>query len=175
MNWDAIGAIGEIIGAVAVVATLGYLGLQTRNMKDATKAATNAIRSTALIESGRYWSDEILHLAVSTDMASIVAQGVEDAKKLDDNQRERLVAWYAQHLVATDALYYQFKDGALPPELWESHENAIAGLLNYDSFLRVWDAGYIPTSPGFRDYVNTLREGGRASDWSYHSKARIFD
>ena len=27
MNWDAIGAIGEVIGAIAVVATLGYLSL----------------------------------------------------------------------------------------------------------------------------------------------------
>ena len=25
MNWDAIGAVGEVGGAIAVVATLGYL------------------------------------------------------------------------------------------------------------------------------------------------------
>ena len=30
MNWDAIGAIGEMIGAAAVVASLLYLALQTR-------------------------------------------------------------------------------------------------------------------------------------------------
>jgi hypothetical protein len=24
MNWEALGAIGEIVGAVAVIATLGY-------------------------------------------------------------------------------------------------------------------------------------------------------
>ena len=30
MNWDAIGAIGEIIGAAAVVAALMYLSIQTR-------------------------------------------------------------------------------------------------------------------------------------------------
>jgi hypothetical protein len=28
MNWDAIGAIGEVIGAVAVVASLVYLAVQ---------------------------------------------------------------------------------------------------------------------------------------------------
>jgi hypothetical protein len=27
MNWEAIGAIGEIIGAAAVVASLGYLAV----------------------------------------------------------------------------------------------------------------------------------------------------
>jgi hypothetical protein len=30
MNWEAIGAIGEVLGAVGVVATLGYLAFQLR-------------------------------------------------------------------------------------------------------------------------------------------------
>ena len=30
MDWDAIGALGELIGAVAVVATLVYLSSQLR-------------------------------------------------------------------------------------------------------------------------------------------------
>ena len=30
MNWDAIGAIGEIVGAAAVVATLVYLSRQVQ-------------------------------------------------------------------------------------------------------------------------------------------------
>jgi hypothetical protein len=28
MNWEALGTIGEIVGAVAVVLTLGYLAVQ---------------------------------------------------------------------------------------------------------------------------------------------------
>lgn len=31
INWDAIGAIGEIVGALAVVVTLVYLAIQTRH------------------------------------------------------------------------------------------------------------------------------------------------
>ena len=31
MNWDAIGAIGEIVGAIAVVATLFYLAVQIKH------------------------------------------------------------------------------------------------------------------------------------------------
>ena len=30
MNWDAIGAVGEVVGAIAVIATLVYLSLQIR-------------------------------------------------------------------------------------------------------------------------------------------------
>ena len=37
MNWEAIGAIGEVLGAAAVVATLGYLAVQIRQNSRAVK------------------------------------------------------------------------------------------------------------------------------------------
>ena len=37
MNWEAIGAIGEIVGALAVVLTLGYLANQVRHAKEAPR------------------------------------------------------------------------------------------------------------------------------------------
>jgi hypothetical protein len=36
VNWEAIGAVGEIVGALAVVLTLVYLALQVRTAKRAT-------------------------------------------------------------------------------------------------------------------------------------------
>ena len=35
MDWNAIGAIGEILGAVGVIITLGYLASQIRGSHDA--------------------------------------------------------------------------------------------------------------------------------------------
>ena len=44
MDWDAIGAIGETIGAVAVVISLLYLGVQIRSQtKQAQIAAMHDI------------------------------------------------------------------------------------------------------------------------------------
>ena len=42
MNWDAAGAIGEIIGAVAVVATLAYLATQIRHSNNQAGANMGA-------------------------------------------------------------------------------------------------------------------------------------
>ena len=44
MNWDAIGAIAELIGAIAVVLTLVYLAVQVRHSKESLDANTSAIR-----------------------------------------------------------------------------------------------------------------------------------
>ena len=44
MNWDAIGAIGEIVGAIAVIVTIGYLALQMRrNTRSVRSAAAQQI------------------------------------------------------------------------------------------------------------------------------------
>jgi len=40
MNWDALGAVGEVVGALAVVLTLGYLAVQIRH---STKSAEDAV------------------------------------------------------------------------------------------------------------------------------------
>ena len=43
MNWDAIGAIAELVGAIAVVGTLFYLAIQVRHGKEATEANTQSL------------------------------------------------------------------------------------------------------------------------------------
>ncbi len=49
MNWEAIGAIGEILGALAVVLTLGYLAVQVRHTRlAAADAYSGPLRSLIL-------------------------------------------------------------------------------------------------------------------------------
>ena len=56
MNWDAIGAIGEVSGAVAVVVTLIYLAGQLRQNTQALRSSTyEAINSSAFS-----WSDSVM-------------------------------------------------------------------------------------------------------------------
>lgn len=55
MNWDAIGAVGEFIGAMAVVASLIYLAIQVRQSKASgeREAAFEMIRSFQTAEFSR--------------------------------------------------------------------------------------------------------------------------
>ena len=47
MNWEALGAIGEIVGAVAVVVTLGYLAVQIRQNTRSAKVFSNQLVDSA--------------------------------------------------------------------------------------------------------------------------------
>jgi len=48
LNWDAIGAIGEILGAAAVVATLVYLAIQVRSAKSAAADVNRLSRAVGV-------------------------------------------------------------------------------------------------------------------------------
>ena len=48
MNWDAIGAVGEIVGAVAVIATLIYLAIQIKDSARAARSAAVTDATTAM-------------------------------------------------------------------------------------------------------------------------------
>ena len=49
MNWDALGAVVELLSAIGVIATLGYLGIQVRHSKNATEANTRQMRGQAIV------------------------------------------------------------------------------------------------------------------------------
>ncbi len=168
MNWEAISAIAEIVGSVAIVVTLVYLAVQIRQ-------STRASQSAARFESGRYWSNEAMQGALSPDFAQILSVGLENPETLTDTERERLIMWYTEHFLMKDTLYQEYIAGMLPEETWAVHEKILRGLMNYESITKCLDAGFIPLSDGFISFLDRLREESKDSGWSYHAKARIFD
>jgi hypothetical protein len=52
VNWEAIGAIGEVVGALGVIATLVYLAAQIRQNSNVVRSATRQAISTAQTELG---------------------------------------------------------------------------------------------------------------------------
>ena len=57
MNWDAIAAVGQVLGSLAVFITLVYLLIQARHARDATQRAISQSRYEALRHSYE-WASE---------------------------------------------------------------------------------------------------------------------
>ena len=79
MNWNAIGAMGEILGAVGVIITLIYLARQIRQNTRATRLATAQSVSAA----ARDWNRPLL---LDPELAWTFQVGTEDPTKLDTSQ-----------------------------------------------------------------------------------------
>jgi hypothetical protein len=76
MNWDAIGAIGEILGALSVLITLIYLATQVSEAKRATKAQTENAVQTA-------WGEKTAVMGESKEKASLVLRGFNSYDDLE--------------------------------------------------------------------------------------------
>jgi hypothetical protein len=67
MNWDAIGAGGEVLGAIAVIATLLYLGMQI--------SQTNRIaKSSVARELQQKYSDVYTLIATNAEIRGLVTK-----------------------------------------------------------------------------------------------------
>lgn len=114
MNWEAVGAIGEVAGAIAVVVTLVYLALQIRHSTQATRIAAYHQAQEQL------WS---VGAAVSTDpelariLADTFAGGIDD---LALPERMRLEFALASLYFGFESLLALKERGHIEPELWDN-------------------------------------------------------
>ncbi len=118
MDWNAIGAIGEILGAVAVAATLGYLAVQTRYSVAATQANTRQ----AILE-----VDQQLIANLMLDPAIDVIRFKRD---LSDDEKVKLYYFLILFVRIRESNWLQFHSGSLDRETWENSRALIPAVMN---------------------------------------------
>ena len=93
MNWEAIGAIGDILGAVAVIVTLGYLAVQIK-MSHTVGSDTNrqqrgaGVREISLTLAT---DDELRTAWIKAEGSSPINQQIAARLKLSPDEANRLV------------------------------------------------------------------------------------
>ncbi len=113
MNWDVLGAIGEIIGAVAVFATLVYLAVQIRQN-------TGAVRAAALNSSVVAVTDIRAKLFCDPILTDIHIRGLEDPDGLNVVDKARFTLAMHNILWSLWNVYAQSAYAELSSDIWES-------------------------------------------------------
>lgn len=117
MDWNAVGAIGELLGALAVFITLVYLAIQirqnTRTMEDGQKyarAQAYQARTDTALATMRFSDPEIMAATGGGALSEIDASRIKD---LDDLQRAALYRQMMALMIASDNIAYQRQIGLL--------------------------------------------------------------
>lgn len=160
MNWDAVGALAELLGAIGVIVTLFYLALQVRQNTKTVKAATE-------LETGRLWSGVHGRVAHSPDMAAIWDRGLTDERTLSPAEKQRFIWFVAEYLFLVESLYRQWRMDYLSDASWEPHRRTAIGLLSNPLVRRWWDSGVSPFSAEFRAYFGQMLSVEAPDAWSY--------
>lgn len=145
VNWEAIGAVGELVGALAVVLTLAYLARQM-------KQNTVGMRVAAKQEMTRQFSDYTDLLLLNPDLWDINRRGFrgEELSPEEIRKFEQLlskVAWYFA------SMYFQYQEHALSDDEWKQSKTLIARYCANPGFREYWRENSDSFSSSFVDYI----------------------
>ena len=113
MNWDAIGAIGEIVGATAVVISLIYLAIQFRTNSNALKSS--ASWDSEIVFAHR--NDRIARDPFAGELLSRAFDPDTDINSFSDTEGFLIFADTLSILQTVQAQYFLWKSGNLPDEI----------------------------------------------------------
>ena len=99
MNWEAIGAIGEIVGALAVLATLYYLAIQIKMQNYQLQKSNEQARVQISLDMNDSYTQIFEMLLRDKDFISLYHRGIEN-KPLDEIETEQ----FSQHINQAMAL-----------------------------------------------------------------------
>ena len=111
MNWDAIGSIGEIVGALGVILTLGYLAIQIRQNTESVQAASELGLSNRSAE----WMSM---MALNPELTTIHDKAAEDPNSLTPEEKSRFMWLVAELFMIYEGHYQLYLRGHLSEMSW---------------------------------------------------------
>ena len=139
MNWDALGAIGELVGAAAVVLTLGYLAVQIRQGSKSSRQQSYYDLVTR--------RTNLLNKMVESDyVTAIVIIGMRgDAMK--EIEAQRFTSWSLNYVSHMQDVYLQWRAGLVEENVWLAERQFLAVLVELPGFAAWWQVAtqyYLP-------------------------------
>ena len=148
MNWEAISAIGQIVGGLAVVVSLIYLAREIRrNARLARQSSLDTLNQVA----GQ--------LAQHPHLAQLFDRGIRDLKSLEGADRVTFECFMLQWFHIFAEMYHQHLEGHLDPRLWHEVETPMRDLINARPGIQAWWRLYSKWfGEEFVNYVNQVQQ-----------------
>ena len=121
MNWEALAAVSELVGAVAVVVTLAYVAIQIRQN-------TSALRSTAT--QGAHDQASGLYDLLATDgtLAEIFARGLTAPDSLSVEETARFFSLSMGFMFRYQNWYLQTRSDLIDEDLLENWARVLGSI-----------------------------------------------
>jgi hypothetical protein len=141
--------VGELLGGIAVVASLVYLAVQIRQN-------TRTVRSSTLHHNTELWNSLFLRLA-EPDMAQAYVAGMAGTPEIRPLHYTQFFFICRSMFVAFENQYYQMRHGVLDPETYAAYELSISTqFLAFPGFRIWWQQSRSVFSPPFIAHIDTL-------------------
>jgi hypothetical protein len=155
VNWDAISAIGQLVGALAVVISLIYLGNGVRSNARATRLAV--MRST--LDAFNRFGQQLTEHA---DLAELRNRGFDDFESLEGTDLARFGSYMHAMFRTIEDAYYQHLEGHLDPRLWRVLEVVLRELNAFPGVQGWWRSHSHWFDEEFANFINQQQQTAKA-------------
>jgi hypothetical protein len=124
MNWEAIGAIGEIIGALAVVLSLIYLATQIKHSSKVAQSSTRHEVTKSVMIGGQ--------MLAENDQLAFLMQKMNSGENLEPHERLRLNALAYTTTRNWENIHYQYLNGMLTENEWRAFRANLKALFQVE-------------------------------------------
>ena len=152
MNWDALGAIGEIVGAIAVLLTLLYLALQVRQ-------ANATVRSATTSDHHNLMATFRLKLAENPELTDLLHRGLSNRTGMSEQDTHRFDQLMSVLMHASEQAYEFEKMGVVDGHVWDDQKEALRWLADKPGFVEYWNQWKKHREHGFGKEIQSLIEG----------------
>ena len=147
MNWEAFGSIAELLGAIAVVASLFYVGAQVRESSRATRGQTLNQLSSDM--------NANLREVLGNDELRDIGHRVMDGDHLEPREEGFYAAWVLSLLRTMESAHYQVQLGLLDDRQFFSLIDTTTLHLGNPIGKKLWDSRASVHDPEFRKAVES--------------------
>jgi hypothetical protein len=148
MNWEAIGAIAELLGAIGVIASLVYVGIQVRQNTRSVRAATY----DAMVRTS---GDFLSPLIEDPELAAAFERAVASWPEVDPRSRERVMYLLTQLFRNWENAFFQWKQGTLAQGLWAPWRRVILSYYHQPGLQEWWKVRKTAYSEEFQRYLES--------------------
>lgn len=122
MSLQDWGALGELVGGLAIIVSLLYVGLQVRQGTNASRAATNQAFSVQ-------FSDLILQIT-KPELRDIFWRGIKGLNNLQGSENAAFMALLASIMRTYETFYFERVEGRFDSRVWDGYEVQMIDLYN---------------------------------------------
>jgi len=141
-----LGSIGELIGAVATIATLAYLAIQIRS-------STRAVRSSSAQSVHESFATWYRMLATDAELSDLTTKGLRDYSLLSESEKGRFVSVAMAILLCSQDAFIKWREASLSAELWQGWEFVMMNLLLTPGGKAFWQERSYLFGSSFRAHV----------------------
>lgn len=132
MNWEAIGAIAESVGAFGVIATLIYLAIQIRS-----NTQENRLAATADIS--HEYNTFLQHITGDVELSRLWRIAVDgNAHDLTEDERSRAILVMGNINRILENAYMQYLAGRMESTSWHGYERLLLRGVNASIYPMYW-------------------------------------